>query len=53
MQRGSQLGICTPLKPSDAAHLHIAARLLNGGLSPMNWAKNKPGPFIVFILLFF
>ena len=31
IQRASQLGICTPLKPNPAAHLQIPSNVLNGG----------------------
>src|SRR4028118_1489711 len=49
MHRLSQVGICTPVKPSCFAHLQMALRSLNGALSPINWARNIPGPLIVCI----
>jgi len=38
------------LYPRLAAHLQIDSRLLNGAVSPINWAKKIPGPFIVVII---
>src|SRR5713101_4370643 len=48
--RASQLGICTPLYPSLAAHAAMPFKLLNGAASPANCAKKIPGPLIVLIV---
>src|SRR6266576_660808 len=50
--RASQVGIWTPLKPSPAAQPAMAFRLLNGGASPANCARNIAGPLIVLIARF-
>src|SRR5207244_2407536 len=46
--RESQVGICTPLYPSDAAHAEISFKLLKGDASPANCARKIAGPLIVF-----
>src|SRR6266436_9782399 len=47
--RASQLGICTPLYPSPAAHAQMLSNLSNGAASLANCARKTPGPLIVLI----
>ena len=47
MSRPSQVGICTPLYPSAAAHRQIASNEWNGAASPANGARTIAGPLTI------
>src|SRR5262245_26320668 len=47
--RASHVGICTPTNPRSGAHAAIESSALNGGLSPMYWARKMAGPLMVFM----
>src|SRR5689334_17382858 len=51
--RASQLGICTPLKPSLRAQAQIESNELKGGLSPAYCARKIAGPLMVVIAMEF